>query len=182
LAADVFEIVVLTVEVVAVGKHHPRKAEGLILHLEILGEAAEKALLHALVFQIGSAIDGLAEVHAAKEIAIILRNGTKLRILNEVLEIGLDDGSASREHLGQTLFALDKSVDHLVHGGRSGQRGGRLRLSIGYRSLTCRLRSGGRADGLLSESAERSQQSRGDEPFRSTHNSYLLVQPLLVRQ
>ena len=116
LAADVFEIVVLTVEVVAVGKHHPRKAEGLILHLEILGEAAEKALLHALVFQIGSAIDGLAEVHAAEEIPIIFRNRTKLRILDEVLEIGLDDRCARREHLGQTLFALDKSVDHLVHG------------------------------------------------------------------
>jgi len=42
LAARVVEIIVLPVKFVAVGEDHPGKTEGLILELELLGEAAEQ--------------------------------------------------------------------------------------------------------------------------------------------
>src|SRR5215469_13992436 len=54
LAAHVVKLVVLAVEVVAVGVNHPREAERLILELEAFGKAAEQVPRHAfiLVFQI----------------------------------------------------------------------------------------------------------------------------------
>ena len=58
-AASVVEVIVLAVEVGAVGVDHPREAHGLVLDLVELLEAAEQAGLHALFFflQIVLAID-----------------------------------------------------------------------------------------------------------------------------
>ena len=52
LAVDVCEIVMLAVEIIAIGKNHPRESHRLVLHLEQLGEATEQMLLHALVLEI----------------------------------------------------------------------------------------------------------------------------------
>ena len=128
LAARVVEVIVLAVKVVAVGEDHPGKAQGLILEFELLGKAAEKALLHAFVFIFGgfafavfveivATVDGITEVHAAEEVMIVLRNRAQSRILGQILEIGFDHGSPRRQELNQVLLAQDHAVDNLVHRG-----------------------------------------------------------------
>ena len=129
LAPRIAEIIVLPVKVVAVDEDHPRKAQGLVLELELLCQPAQKALFHALVFifafalKIVAAVDRVAQVHASQEVMIVLRNRPQLRILRQVLQISLDDGSARGQELDQVLFARDHAVDGLIHRGRARQIG-----------------------------------------------------------
>src|ERR1035441_10418412 len=131
LAPRIAEIIVLPVKVVAVDEDHPGKAQGLVLELELLRQPAQKALLHTLVFififafslKIVAAVDRLAQVHASQEVMIVLRNRPQLRILRQVLQISLDDGSARGQELDQVLFARDHAVDGLIHRGRARQIG-----------------------------------------------------------
>ena len=138
LAPDVAEIIVRPVEIVAVGVNHPGKAEWRVLKLEHLGEAAEHAFFHALVllFQIVVPVDRVAQIHAAQEVTVVARHGAELRILGQILYIGLDHGRARGHHLDQALLALDDAVNHLIHGG-GGSHCGRRRRSRGDRG-SCR--------------------------------------------
>ena len=56
--------------------------------------------------RIVGAIDRIAEIHAAEEIAVILRNRTKLRILRQVLQICLDDGRARARNLTRSFSRM----------------------------------------------------------------------------
>ena len=82
-AVNVFEVVVRAVEVVAVGEDHPGEADGLVLELEQLAEAAQQARSacpSVSVFQIVLAVDGIAQVQAAEEIVVLAGRGAQLRI------------------------------------------------------------------------------------------------------
>ena len=107
-AARVAEVIVLAIEVGAVGIDHPREAHRLVLDLVELLEAAQQTGLHALVFffQIILAVDGFAHVHAAEEIVVFARHRAELRIGGQVLQIGLDHRGAGRKRLDQAVLAL----------------------------------------------------------------------------
>jgi hypothetical protein len=55
-----------------------------------------------------------------------------LRIELELLQIRLDERSASLEHFGESMFALDSTVDDLVHHLVGDGRGGVRRLGVGW--------------------------------------------------
>ena len=80
---------------------HPGEAEGLILDLVKLLEAAHQPLLHALFFflQIVLAIDCCAHIHAAEKIMIFTGHGTEYSVGSQVLKVGLNHRSAARQHL-----------------------------------------------------------------------------------
>ena len=143
LAPRVVKIVVLPVKVVAVGEDHPGKAQRLVLELELLREPAQKMLLHALVFvfafvlKVVAAVDRVAQVHAPQEVMIVLRNRPQLRILRQVLQIGLHNGSARRQKLDQVLLPQDHAVDYLIHGGRRRQIRRSLRSPEPERTALC---------------------------------------------
>src|SRR3954468_7449061 len=107
----------LTVKVGAVGINHPGEAQGLVLQLVELLEAAHQAGLHALslVVQIISAIDSLTHLHTAEKVMVL--HGRRAQLWNdlEVLEICLNNGRAGLQHFNQCVLTLDRSVHHFVH-------------------------------------------------------------------
>ena len=168
------EIIVLAVEVGAIGEDHPGKSQGLVTDLKQVGNAAEQVLFHAGIFQEIAAINRRAEIHSSQKITIVFGNRPELRIELQVLQIGLHNGIPRLQHFDQAVFALHEAIDHLVHGDRgclSGRRGLRRLRRCALSRL--RLHSCWRIRWLLCSRAQRQQQKTGEHPIPSSHNSFL---------
>ena len=103
---------------------------------------------------------------------IVLRNRPQLRILSQVLEIGLHNGSARRQKLDQVFLPHNHAIDYLIHRGRGREIGcSRLRWSrLGRRDCLLVLRRGRR---LLGHCHGRNRQQCQYHPLHVSHNSHL---------
>ena len=64
------EVVMLAVKVGSVRIDHPGEAQGPVLNLVKSLEAAQKAGLHTLFFQIVGAINSVVQIHSAEEVMV----------------------------------------------------------------------------------------------------------------
>jgi len=122
VVADVAKDVVLPVKVVGVHEDHLDKAGLMEVELQAAAEACEErrrlleeaqlaAVGVALVDLIGAVANDLAELHAAQEVLIGVRDLTDNGVRLHVLDVGFDERRPLLDNLDDLFFATDCLID-----------------------------------------------------------------------
>src|SRR3954471_2888482 len=89
-AANVGEIIVRAIEIVAVNKDHPGKACRLVLEFEGRGKSTQQLALHAPLAKEVAAGLFAVEVQSPKEIVVVNRSRSQFRVRPQILQVCLN--------------------------------------------------------------------------------------------
>src|SRR5205807_629295 len=116
----VVEVVMITIEVLTISKHHPRKAHWLVLNSKEFRHAAHQILLEAhLLSKIIAAVDDVRHIKTAQKIMVFFWHGAELRVGREVLQVGFHEWRSVLEERDKRMLALDNLVHYLINADRS---------------------------------------------------------------